>query len=127
MITLDLQEIQRRLETKQAELRAHIIVFSDSPSSSGSDDEYQSLEDEAEKTSEMERGFSVQANERALFAAVHAALRRLREGTYGNCVDCGQPIPAKRLNALPWAARDIACEVLWEKGAISGIPERGQR
>ena len=38
-------------------------------------------------------------------AEVVAALARLDDGTYGACVDCGQPIDAARLDYRPEAAR----------------------
>ena len=43
-------------------------------------------------------------------ARIDAALRRLDAGTYGTCGDCGQPIAAGRLRALPFAARCRPCE-----------------
>lgn len=36
-------------------------------------------------------------------AEVVRALAKLDEGTYGTCDACGEPIPAARLEALPWA------------------------
>jgi len=33
--------------------------------------------------------------------AIEAALARLEAGTYGRCMDCGEPIPATRLAAVP--------------------------
>lgn len=41
---------------------------------------------------------------------IDAALRRLDEGTYGNCVECRGPISKERLHALPFAARCTSCE-----------------
>ncbi|MBK9168459.1 MAG: TraR/DksA family transcriptional regulator [Bryobacterales bacterium] len=41
---------------------------------------------------------------------VRAALRRMAEGTYGICVECEEEISEKRLNAVPWTARCIACQ-----------------
>lgn len=38
------------------------------------------------------------------------ALARLEAGTYGRCVDCGQPVPEGRLEAKPEAARCLACQ-----------------
>jgi len=38
------------------------------------------------------------------------ALVRLDHGQYGDCVDCGEQIAAKRLRALPFATRCRACE-----------------
>jgi DnaK suppressor protein len=33
---------------------------------------------------------------------VRAALQRIGDGTYGFCIDCGRPIDAARLDAVPW-------------------------
>ena len=40
---------------------------------------------------------------------VNEALRRLREGTYGRCVGCGDDIPTGRLQARPDADRCVPC------------------
>jgi RNA polymerase-binding transcription factor DksA len=42
-------------------------------------------------------------------AAVEAALHRLAENAYGTCEDCGRPVGAERLAAIPWTSRCIAC------------------
>ena len=42
-------------------------------------------------------------------AQIHAALRRLAEGSYGRCERCGQPIGAARLAARPVATSCISC------------------
>ena len=36
---------------------------------------------------------------------IDAALGRMEEGMYGECVDCGQEIPIDRLRALPFTLR----------------------
>ena len=36
---------------------------------------------------------------------IDAALGRVDEGEYGECVDCGQEIPVERLRALPFTLR----------------------
>jgi DnaK suppressor protein len=38
------------------------------------------------------------------------ALRRLEEGSYGLCVDCGSGVPEGRLEAKPEAARCVKCQ-----------------
>jgi DnaK suppressor protein len=43
-----------------------------------------------------------------------AALDRLDAGTYGSCVDCGQPIPDERLEFRPEAARCLADQTAYE-------------
>ena len=45
---------------------------------------------------------------------IDAALRRLEEGTYGNCFDCGDEIAEARLRALPFAVRCKDCEEVRE-------------
>jgi DnaK suppressor protein len=41
---------------------------------------------------------------------MNEALRRLEEGTYGNCFECGEEIAEARLRALPFAVRCKDCE-----------------
>jgi len=41
---------------------------------------------------------------------IRAALARLDDGSYGECIECAEPISAMRLNAAPWAARCIGCQ-----------------
>lgn len=43
-------------------------------------------------------------------ADVDAALARMRDGSYGVCVDCGDPIAPARLSAYPTAPRCIECQ-----------------
>ena len=46
---------------------------------------------------------------------VDAARGRLADGTYGTCVDCGEPIAAARLAANPTAERCTECQSTYEK------------
>lgn len=46
----------------------------------------------------------------ALLRDVRAAQARIRDGSYGICIECGEAISPKRLEALPWAARCIGCQ-----------------
>jgi len=41
---------------------------------------------------------------------IQKAIERLFEGIYGKCQKCGQPIPEKRLEALPFALFCIQCQ-----------------
>ena len=49
---------------------------------------------------------------------VHQALSRLHEGTFGECIHCGEEIGAKRLEALPWTPYCIVCQEKFENGEI---------
>jgi DnaK suppressor protein len=41
---------------------------------------------------------------------IDAALSRLDRGEFGLCNECGEEIPPKRLNALPWAENCVRCQ-----------------
>ncbi|MEU1619441.1 TraR/DksA C4-type zinc finger protein [Streptomyces sp. NPDC005722] len=40
---------------------------------------------------------------------IEAAFARLQDGSYGVCPDCARPIPAERLEILPYARCCVAC------------------
>jgi DnaK suppressor protein len=46
----------------------------------------------------------------SLLRDVRAALSRIDEGTYGLCIECEEAIAPRRLAAVPWAARCLACQ-----------------
>jgi DnaK suppressor protein len=50
---------------------------------------------------------------------VAAAMRRLDEGSYGLCRDCGEPIDARRLSALPATPYCTACQAIHERPAMA--------
>jgi DnaK suppressor protein len=53
---------------------------------------------------------------------IDAALRRLDEGKYGQCIDCGQEIPVERLRALPFTLRCQEDEEEREKSLRGNAP-----
>src|SRR5690349_17197469 len=53
---------------------------------------------------------------------VEAALLRMKDGSYGECIDCGKPIPFARLHANPSASRCIACQEKVEASQRRGPP-----
>jgi len=52
------------------------------------------------------------SRDRALLTSVDAALKRIGEGTFGQCLNCEQEINAKRLEAIPWVGHRITCQEL---------------
>ena len=50
------------------------------------------------------------AQNNSVLRQVEGALERIREGTYGTCADCEEPISQKRLDAVPWARFCISCQ-----------------
>ena len=62
---------------------------------------------------------SMSTNDRQLLDSIDAALARINEGEYGKCINCGEPIQDKRLEAVPWARHCIRCQDLIERGQLA--------
>lgn len=69
----------------------------------------------AQDSSARELEFALDAHDSEELDRLDAALRRIEDGSYGLCVDCGVGIPAARLHAAPDALRCIACQEKFEK------------
>jgi DnaK suppressor protein len=65
---------------------------------------------DAQVNSARDLEFALDELESAELRLVDAALERIKAGTYGQCLDCAQAIPAARLQAAPEASRCIACQ-----------------
>jgi|KBSMisStandDraft_5_1062788.scaffolds.fasta_scaffold05070_7 DnaK suppressor protein len=52
---------------------------------------------------------------------IRSALERIEEGSYGTCERCEELIPAKRLEALPWARMCVSCQ-----SAVEGEAQQGR-
>lgn len=122
-MTLDLNKIRTTLEARRNEIRQNLASLTEAhPKPVGAieaNDGAQEFEDNAVDFLEMQQEQSVQVNEQALLTEIEQALERLDNGTYGKCVVCGQPIPEKRLDAIPWAARCVKDEEQLEQRNLS--------
>ncbi len=65
---------------------------------------------------EQSRLEAVVEQRQRLLQQMHVAYGRLAAGTYGVCEDCDQPIPAERLEAIPWATLCVSCQSRREQG-----------
>lgn len=122
-MSIDLHVMKQRLEDKRAELQrdirglteAHPKAVDPIEANEGPRD----FEEVAVDFLETQQEQSLLVNQQALLTEVEQALTRIDQGTYGRCVDCGNPIPEKRLEAIPWAARDVQCEAKLEQKNLS--------
>ena len=62
---------------------------------------------------------SMSDNDRQLLNSIDEALERIEEGEYGKCARCGEALPDKRLEAVPWARHCIRCQDLQERGLLA--------
>ena len=96
-----------RARERVAALEREFTALAEAASAAGTDDEH----DPEGATLAFERQHAAALLEaaREQVAAAEAALRRLDEGRYGVCDQCGQPIGAERLAARPAAVTCVRC------------------
>jgi DnaK suppressor protein len=70
----------------------------------------------ASQVFDQQRDLALRERTMQHLAQVDAALARLDEGTFGQCIRCHQPIAPARLEALPWAAHCIECQTAIDRG-----------
>ena len=63
---------------------------------------------------ELEKELTLDENTRHLLNQVEHALVLIKKKKYGNCENCGEPIPVARLDALPYATLRKECAELLE-------------
>jgi len=64
---------------------------------------------------EREKAFLFASKSGRLLHHIDEALRRIHNGEYGNCLECGQPISPERLEAVPHARLCIKCKEIEEQ------------
>ncbi|CAN5364725.1 hypothetical protein BH18ACT12_BH18ACT12_01670 [soil metagenome] len=106
---------QALLEERQRVEAAIENIHTDHPGSirdeTGEDAVYDNhLADIATETYDRDLAYTLEENSGHVLAEIDAALKRIDEGTYGVCSNCGKPIPEERLEALPWATLCIDCQ-----------------
>jgi RNA polymerase-binding transcription factor DksA len=114
-----LEELRQALETTLVELGGDIASGREGARESADARRGAGVQDRGEESF----AGSVVAVERAILKQhegerreVQAALARLRDGTYGECVSCGDTIGYERLRAAPAAIRCLRCQERAEEG-----------
>jgi DnaK suppressor protein len=103
---MDQEKARQRLADERArierELKGHgQEQASDDPKDSG---------DQANELEQTDTDNALRADLRQTLEAIERAEARLQEGTYGKSVVSGDSIPDERLEAIPWADRNVGEE-----------------
>jgi DnaK suppressor protein len=83
-----------------------------------SDREAQDLADKAANSYTKELLFSKSSSDRQFLQMIEEALERIKDGTFGECENCEEPIGTRRIKAVPWARLCIRCQELVEQGKL---------
>lgn len=110
MTQAELNKFKNILEAKQAELAQFVrnregIAIEKSAGAL----------DEVQYATERELAIRNLDRESNLLRNVHAALRRIDDGTFGVCLHCEEDISPKRLAAVPWTAFCIQCQEIADR------------
>jgi len=68
------------------------------------------LADQASGNNEVHIQLKLKQTDAKILTAIDEALVRIDKGTFGVCRDCGGPIAAARLEAIPWTRVCITCK-----------------
>lgn len=112
-----LEIVRKRLAEKRQEimnLYFHDLRAGQKLSDAGAED----LVDRANDAYNREFMLSLSGSERDALLEVEHAIERLDTGDYGECNHCEEKIPAKRLQAVPWARYCIDCQEQAEQGIL---------
>jgi DnaK suppressor protein len=98
-------EFRRLLEAKRGEIS--------STASNRDEIVIEAVADEMDRLQQqLSRDIAIRNLDRTsgLLKSIQAALDRFEDEIYGVCLRCEEPIPEKRLRAIPWASHCVACQ-----------------
>ena len=72
------------------------------------------MDDEAQINTDRGIEFAINENENAQLQSIEDALKRITQGVYGLCVECGTMQSRERLLAAPQATRCLSCQTRFE-------------
>lgn len=105
--------LEAELATRKRELRAELAAKlrnQDDPRLVGLRNRMEDTDDWAVADAMAAQDITLVSRDLAELAKVDGALARVADGSYGECSDCGEPIPFARLAAYPAARRCVACQ-----------------
>ena len=110
-----LDDLRRSLRSRRAEL-AHEVQdrIRDVRSEGIGDRDVLDAAESSEIDIQDDIGFALIQLKAETLKKIDTALRRIEEGDYGDCFECGGEIAEARLHALPFAVRCRDCEAVRE-------------
>ena len=113
-----LHRFEEKLRAQQSLLERNMISAVKEGRQSSPDD-LQDAADLAVQSYQKELMFLQGTQGHTQLTQVRHALDRLEEGAFGECLQCGQMIGERRLEAVPWTPHCIACQEKIENGELA--------
>ena len=105
----DLDAIARQLEQRRDRARERVAALAKRPERGAAQGFGKRIGDGTVEAISRLTDIGVGSSLEVGLARTERALAKLREGTYGRCDACGEPIAATRLQALPDSVMCVAC------------------
>lgn len=112
----DLEYFKEKLLLAKGDVLDRVRRTEDHGREANANGETMDLADQATSSYTKEFLFSLSDADRRLLQMIDEALERIEDGSYGYCVETGEPIGRKRLEAVPWARLCIAAQEKKELG-----------
>ena len=111
---MDAKKLEHYRSVLLGQLRQHTDHVRDEQAAAlefaGADDGVKDSVDMSLRDVNQEIALRLGEHESRMVADIDQALMRIDEGTYGECARCGKPIDERRLEAMPTARYDAACQ-----------------
>lgn len=102
---MDLTVAEQKLQELRLELTTRLEgIQKDLSAGRSQDSEERAQENENEEVLQ-----ALAEDARSEIGEIDAALTRIREGSYGSCISCGEDIAVARLEAYPMAVKCMNC------------------
>ena len=108
----DTEDIRRLLEERREEIRARVDELAKPPELGEAQGFGKRIGDGTTEAISRLTDIGVGRTLEAGLERTDRSLAKLDEGTYGICDNCGQPIPERRLEAMPDSVLCVACAAL---------------
>lgn len=103
---VDVNSIKASLEARLAALTSKLSEIDEDLKEHGTEADFEERATEIAGDEVLE-GLGIQSQKEA--QQIKAALKRIEDGSYGICVQCGEDIPEKRLELLPHTPLCTSC------------------
>ena len=111
------RRLEEKLREQQAFLERNMLTAVEQGRQTVAD-ATQDVADQAVTSYQKELLFTQGTKGHAQLSQVRFAIDRINEGSYGECLQCGNTIGEKRLEAVPWTPYCIECQEKIENGEI---------
>ena len=115
----EIEHFKKRLEEIRAEMTKFVRDMTTDVKTSSEVKGY-SQHQADEGTDDFDRALNLQLTDKEIqiLHQIDRALEKIEDGTYGICDISGEPIPIKRLEAIPYATMTVQSQEKFEKGEV---------